>query len=292
MRFEERAPHEAGFAETFRQHIAPHLDRLESERWQAIIVMIGIFAVCAAIAVLAFWHDEQQVGGIALAAMLCLPWIALWARTDRERQIMDGVVRHFPGLSCAVSTQTDPQRLDVYARLDLLHARSPNVTTQMNPTLPIEEAFTGSRSGIGIWLAECELVAPGMIPGTTGAPFYGTLIEFTLPPRDDVRYTLQPASGAPAPGGRRLVSLGTEAVRTGLETLGALIGPQPIKYDVSDGVVHAVVTHTMRARPFNVGGITRSVHDCEPMIRATLAQLAQLHAVADALAAACAAPAP
>lgn len=290
-RFEERAPHEAGFAETFRQHVVPQLSQLESDRRRTIVAMIGIFGVCAIFVGLAVDQGWALAAKLAIGGTFTLPWIPaamFWAQ--EEAQIMSAVCRHFPGLACAVNVRIPEARLAPYRRLDLLPPpQSPSALalfSKLTEQVDLEEELTGSHRGIAFWLGEGEITEKQ--GSNEQRLFYGTLIELTLPARADVAYTMEAA----APGQRPALSIATDGVRTGLETLGQKLGSTSMKADVLDGIVYVAMPHLLRARPFSVGGISQSAYLCEPMIRTTLDQLAQLYAVVDALAEACAAPAP
>jgi hypothetical protein len=291
-RFEERAPHEVGFAETFRQHVVPKLGQLESDRRRTIVAMIGIFGLCAIFVGLAFDQGWALAAKLAIGGAFTLPWIPaamFWAQ--EEAQIMSAVCRHFPGLACAVNVRIPEERLQPYRQLDLLPPpESPSafaVFSKLIEQVDLEEELTGRHRDIPFWLGEGEILEKQ--GSNEQRLFYGTLIEVVLPVRDDVVYTM--TNDAPR-GGRPMLSIATDAVRTSLETLGQKLGSTSMKADVLNGIVYVAMPHLLRARPFSVGGISQSAYLCEPMIRTTLDQLAQLHAVVDALANACAAPAP
>lgn len=292
--FEERAPHERGFAQTFREHVAPQLAQLETDRRLTIVRMTGVFGLCVVGTGVMVVADFALAAKIALGCAFCLPWIpAAMFWTREERQIMGAVVRHFPGLTCDVSTQIPEERLQPYRRLALLPPpESPALLSigKLRELVKLEEEMAASHRGIGIWLGEGEILETQ--GGDESRLFYGTLIEFTLPARPDADYTMDAGSAGRTANSPARISLATETVRIGLETLGERLGSQAMKCDVSGRVVYVVLPHDLRARPFSVGGIAQSAYLCEPMIRASLAQLAQLYAVADALADACALAAP
>jgi hypothetical protein len=290
--FEERAPHEVGFAKIFQEHVVPKLAGLESSRRQTQLAMLVIFALGGLFVWFCIEQEWAFAAKIGAFGTIGLPWIPaamFWAQ--EERQIMSGVVRHFDGMTCWVNTQIAEERLRPYRRLDLLPA--PQSPTLLNlgtlwEKVRLEEEINASHRDVRIWLGEGEILEKQA--GEEKQLFYGTLLEFVLPVRPDVAYTMDPEHKH-AHDGKPVVLLATEAVHATLQKLGEMLRSDSMKCDVADGVVYAAMPHVLRARPLSVGGIFQSAYRCEPMIRITLAQLAQLYAVADALADACGAPA-
>lgn len=118
--------------------------------------------------------------------------------------------------------------------------------------------------------------------------FYGSLMAFTLPAQPGVTYRMAhtDAASARGPSGRS-VTVGTPQFRQSLHVLATQFGARSIRAGIERDHVYVVMEQPSRARPLNVARITRSAYRCEPLIRATLAQIAQIHRVMDALAEAC-----
>jgi hypothetical protein len=201
------------------------------------------------------------------------------------------ICSHFPDLVPQVSVKEVATRLAPYRRLALLPPpKDPALGTlnlhKLKEVVALEEVLSGRHRGIGLWLGEGEIKE---IRGSKEMRlFYGSLIEFTLPNRPGVTYRMADVGSPPAdvPTGPS-VSIATAQVRQSLDVLAAQFGAQSVKAEIEQDCVYVAMAQRARARPLNVAGMTRSAYQCEPMIRAVLAQIAQLHRVMDALADAC-----
>src|SRR4051812_187625 len=229
LTFEERAPHEAGFAATFREHIVPQLVQLEVQRWSAILASAVIFGLCG-LAVWACFAGGWALGAkIAIGGAFSLPWIpAVMFWVQEERQLLSAICRHFPGLTCAVKTRVPETRLQPYRRRGLLPP--PNdpaafgLFSEFWERIDLEEELTGHHRGIGIWLGEGEITEKH---GSKEAYLFdGTLVEFTLPLRSDVAYTMDTPGSTLTPTTKGLppVSLATDGFRQNLEKLAEMLG--------------------------------------------------------------------
>jgi len=291
LSFEEREPHERGFAETFQRDVVPKLARLEAWRWTAIvacgaILTIGGVAVVMVVPVGSIKLD--LIVGFGTLGVSAIPAMLFWRL--EEKLLLAVICGHFPDLAPQISVTETAARLAPYRRLALLPPpKDPAIgfsLHKLKEQVKLEEVLSGRHRGIGLWLGEGEIKE---IRGSKEQRlFYGSLIEFTLPNRPGVLYRMADA-GSPPTGEPtdRSVPIATAPFRQSLDVLATQFGAQSVKTDVEQGCVYVVMPQRLRARPLNVAGMTRSAYQCEPMIRAVLAQIAQIHRVMDALADAC-----
>jgi hypothetical protein len=293
--FEEREPHERGFAETFRRDVVPKLAQLEAWRWTAIVACGAILVIGGAAEWLAIDLGSIRLDlfvGFGALAATALPAVWFWRR--EEKLLLAAICSHFPDLVPQVNVKEVATRLAPYRRLALLPPpKDPAIGLSLHKlkeVVALEEVLSGRHRGIGLWLGEGEIKE---IRGSKEMRlFYGSLIEFTLPNRPGVTYRMADADTPPAdaPTGRS-VPIATAPFRQSLDVLAAQFGAQSVKAELEGGCVYVAMAQRTQARPLNVAGMTRSAYQCEPMIRAVLAQIAQLHRVMDALAEACGADA-
>jgi hypothetical protein len=296
--FEERAPHERGFAAHFERAIVPRLRRLEVLRRAVVVVfwivlLIGL-ALTAAVVVLAFTEDTRYFKGAAIVfggtIGLALVPIAFFIGRE-ERLVLPALCAHLGDVTVWIKPTGNPAVVAPFRALGLVKPLDASRLAWRKSTekVKIDDVFNGEHRDVGLWMAELDDIQKQ--GGRETRLFRGTLMAFGLPGtgRDDEGWRIS----APDPNdpGRldveatgKTQALATPAVREALGTLGRVFAPGALVGSFHGNVLRLALALKGRSRPFDVGNPFQPVYRCEPAVRATLAQLAAVRAVMAALA--------
>ncbi|MBI3513607.1 MAG: hypothetical protein HY060_06035 [Proteobacteria bacterium] len=296
--FEERAPHERGFAAHFERTIVPRLHRLELLRRVVLVVFWIILAIglplAGVVAVLAVTEDMRFLKGAIIVLLgaigLALVPVAFFVGRE-ERLLLPALCDHFGDLTVWIKPRATAAVVAPFRALGLLPPLDQRRLAWRRPTekVTIDDVFNGSHGDVGLWMAELE--DSQKQAGREATLFRGTLIAFGLPGSGhaDEAWRVH-APDAREPGrlevdaGGATPALATPAVLEALGALGRVFAPASFVGSFDDNVLRLALALKGRSRPFDVGNPFRPVYRCEPAVRATLAQLAAVRAVMAALA--------
>src|SRR5258706_1060948 len=307
LSFEERAPHEIGFAQVFAQAIARALRNLELRRRLTLLVAGILVAPAVAVAIagvinLVHFHIPGITrvfwivgGGLAAAAALCVATF----RNREERIFLTGMCGHFgfAKLGVAVNRRTDGAGASPFKAAGLMGVMAPKkglFGRQVNKErIKYDDLFTATYRGIGLWMVEIEDMEK--VKDDENVVWMGTLIELTLPGAalDPVRFSadgnghwsasLQDATAPAIPTSRGRPLL-TDDVLSRLRELHHAFAPLNGKGELADQTMRVAMELRGKARPFQAPRLFTSVYQCEPMIRLTLKQIACVFDLIDAVA--------
>jgi hypothetical protein len=301
--FEERADHERGFAAHFAAAIAPGLLHLEHLRRLVLVAFWLVLAIglpaAAALGWVALEHDGRLLkpAVVVLAGTLGLAILLLgWFSGREERLLLPAICRHLGDFAVLVRPKLMAEAIAPFRALGLVPPLPPRQRLAWRAPrerVIAEDLFTGRHRGIGLWMAELDDVQKQS--GSDTRLFRGTLIALELAerargaapwrvraadPADVGRLTVEPAdAAAPARG-----ELASPALVAALGALARTFAPTSFAGACDGTTVRLALAFDGRSRPFDVGHPFQPVYRCEPAVRATLAQLAAVRAVMDALA--------
>ncbi len=303
--FEERAPHEQGFAAQFARAVAPRLHRLELLRRIMLVAFWGILAVgLPVVAGIAWFALDQEPRLLRLAAfvLICTVGLALvpvaFFMGREERLLLPAIAEHLGGLRAWIKPRASAAVMAPFRALGLVPPLDPRRLSfrKSTETVKIDDLFTGGHRGIGMWMAELEDVQKHGSRETR--LFRGTLIELTLPDAhrlytswrvrltsgsDPSQLALESLAEEEASGDPP-IDLATPAVQQAIGDLARVFVPGSLIGACDGDALRLALTLKGRSRPFSVGNPFVPVYRCEPAVRTTLAQLAAVLALIDALA--------
>ncbi len=307
VRFEERAPHEKGFAAYFDREIAPHLRRMEKERLQRrtrIITGAAIAVIVTAVIAggLFLLFESLPVTFIAVVLIgtlgLFLAWRPAAAYKTMVRDVVMGPTCRFFG---DLAYFAEAQDRFPYSRF-----RAIGVTPSAN-RVHLEDLFVGSHRDTAFQVVEAKLRQKGQKSSRT--VFHGLLFVIDVPKTFTCRVLISRDHGF----FNKIVGFfkgdmeRVEVQDPDFEALFEVYADNRVeaKLLVSQGLQaslvalcddHAAKTLTaafadgalllalpMNTKMFEVGSVWRSAYACQDDLRQLLTDIGMVHQVIDYL---------